>query len=407
MTAVPTVSRWWSSRSAPQRIDLYTRWSFYTYLGAGLPLFALAVLGSATEEVDTTAVVLFLVGSLVTAALTVRLAGRGLDAHRHGGAVAPALLAGALGAALLTGAAGAWAFSAGDDVTPAAAWGMGLPLAMAVTACSTLWSSRQLVAPSLAAGALSGAAALVDGGPWVAGVTIAVVFAAAVYALALAFRFSVWVLDVVLEMDRTRGVQLQLAVAEERLRFARDLHDVMGRNLAAIAVKSQLAGELVRRNRPEAGDEVADISRIAEESLREVREVVRGYRSTDLSSELAGARSVLRAAGVACTVHGEEGAATLPEQVQTALGWVVREAVTNVLRHSDAADCSIELVQAGGEVRLTVLNDGVPAGADGTAGGSGLAGLRERLSGAGGRLVTASDGDRFRLTATLPTGGAG
>jgi two-component system sensor histidine kinase DesK len=282
---------------------------------------------------------------------------------------------------------------------------MGLPLAMALTACTTLWDSRQLIVPSSVAGVLSSAAALVDGGPWAAAAPIALVFALAVYALALAFRFSVWVLDVVLEMDRTRGVQLQLAVAEERLRFARDLHDVMGRNLSAIAVKSQLAGELVRRSRPEAADEVADIHRIAEESLKEVREVVRGYRSTDLSGELAGARSVLRAAGVACTVQGEDDAGRLPEPVQVALGWVVREAVTNVLRHSDATDCAITLATAPGEVRLTVTNDGVTAAA-GQRAGSGLPGLRERLADAGGSLDAVRNGDRFTLTATLPAGAA-
>nr|WP_279590995.1 sensor histidine kinase [Modestobacter marinus] len=202
-------------------------------------------------------------------------------------------------------------------------------------------------------------------------------------------------------MERTRGVQLQLAVAEERLRFSRDLHDVMGRNLSAIAVKSQLAGELVRRSRPEAADEVADISRIAEESLREVREVVRGYRSTDLTGELAGARSVLRAAGATVTVRGEDGAGALPEPVQAALGWVVREAVTNVLRHSEAGECTIALDETDGEVRLTVGNDGV-TGEPGT--GNGLTGLRERLSAAGGTLEAGRDGDRFTLTATLPTG---
>jgi two-component system sensor histidine kinase DesK len=93
-----------------------------------------------------------------------------------------------------------------------------------------------------------------------------------IIGFALTFRLSVWVLDLVREMERTRGVQSQLAVAEERLRFARDLHDVMGRNLSAIAVKSQLAGELVRRGRPDAADEVADVRRLAEDSLREVRE---------------------------------------------------------------------------------------------------------------------------------------
>jgi two-component system sensor histidine kinase DesK len=404
MTAVPTVSRWWTSRSAPQRIDLYTRWSFYGYLGAGLPLLALAVTSSAVEAAPVTAVRLFLIGSVVTAGAAVVLAARGLEAHRTGqrvSAVPPVL---ALAAALLTGVLGVWAFRGDPGDTAAASWAVALPLGMVLTAGTTVWSSRQLALPSLVVGALAGIAAVVDRAPVVVAVWLAVALGLTVYAVVLAFRFTVWVLDVVQEMDRTRGVQLQLAVAEERLRFARDLHDVMGRNLSAIAVKSQLAGELVRRSRPEAADEVADISRLAEESLREVREVVRGYRSVDLTSELAGARSVLRAAGVSCTVQGEDAAGALPEPVQAALGWVVREAVTNVLRHSEAGECSIALATGEGEVRLTVTNDGVVAGSAGA--GSGLAGLRERLAGAGGALVAGRTGDRFSVTATLPTGGA-
>nr|WP_275585960.1 histidine kinase [Geodermatophilus sabuli] len=201
-------------------------------------------------------------------------------------------------------------------------------------------------------------------------------------------------------MDRTRGVQLQLAVAEERLRFARDLHDVMGRNLSAIAVKSQLAAELVRRGREGAVEELADISRVAEESLREVRDVVRGYRRSDLPGELAGARSVLRAAGVGCTVEGEDDGAALPEPVQTALGWVVREAVTNVLRHSRATACTVALRTDGGEAELRVSNDGV-AGTP-VDWGNGLTGLAERLAATGGRLTADAVEDRFVLTATVP-----
>ena len=402
MTAVPTVSRWWSSRSAPQRIDLYTRWSFYAYLGGGLPLFALAVVGSAGDYEPALAVQLFLLGSVVTAAAAVALAARGLAAHRTGRPVTRTVPALALAAGLLTGVAGAWAFSGAADGAPEVAWAFGLPLGMVLTAASTVWTSRQLLTPALLVGALGGLAAAVDGDP-VQGAVLGVVVAVTVYAVVLAFRFSVWVLDVVLEMERTRGVQLQLAVAEERLRFARDLHDVMGRNLSAIAVKSQLAGELVRRSRPGAAEEVADVHRIAEESLKEMREVVRGYRSTELTSELAGARSVLRAAGIRCTVQGEDDAGALPEAVQAALGWVVREAVTNALRHSEAAECTIELqAAAGGGAQLTVRNDGVSGP---TGRGSGLTGLRERLAGAGGSLETARDGDRFTVTASLPAGG--
>jgi two-component system sensor histidine kinase DesK len=194
-----------------------------------------------------------------------------------------------------------------------------------------------------------------------------------------------------------------LAVAEERLRFSRDLHDVMGRNLSAIALKSQLAGELVRRGRPEAADEVADVRRLAEESLREVREVARGHRSADLAGELAGARSVLRSAGVSCTVEGEDAGATLSPAAQTAFAWVTREAVTNVLRHSSATSCTITLRTSGEKAELQVVNDGVSGGgaADDARPGSGLIGLAERLAGAGGTLGTRLEGATFVLTATL------
>ena len=202
--------------------------------------------------------------------------------------------------------------------------------------------------------------------------------------------------------------ELQLAVAEERLRFSRDLHDVMGRNLSAIAVKSQLAGELVRRGRPEAAEEVAGIGRLAGESLREVREVVRGHRSSDLAGELAGARSVLRAAGVACAVHGEDAGRTLPGEAQTAFGWVAREAVTNVLRHSRATSCTIALRTSGGKAELQVVNDGVAGEVPAPDGrpGTGLTGLGERLADAGGSLETHLDGSSFFLTASLPVGAA-
>ncbi|MCZ2838144.1 sensor histidine kinase [Modestobacter sp. VKM Ac-2985] len=399
---MPTVSRWWNSRTAPQRIDLYTRWSFYVFL-AGLPVLALAVIGAAVEGgAPTAGSWLFLAGSVATAAVAVQLTRRGLAAHLAARPLPGRLTVLAFCTAGATAAGGVWAF-AGSGASVAVPWSVSLPLGAVLLACSTVWSTRQLIAPAVGVGALSGLATSFTGVHPAAAVVQGVVMVAAVLFVVLAFRFTVWVLDVVLEMDRTRGVQLQLAVAEERLRFARDLHDVMGRNLSVIAVKSQLAGELVRRSRPGVADEVADISRIAEESLKEVREVVRGYRTTDLAGELAGARSVLRAAGVACTVQGEGAAAGLPEPAQVALAWVVREAVTNVLRHSAAADCGITLVRTDEEVELTVSNDGV-TGAPGA--GNGLTGLRERLAGAGGSLHAARDGDRFTLTATLPAGGA-
>ncbi|GAA2504666.1 sensor histidine kinase [Streptomyces longisporus] len=215
----------------------------------------------------------------------------------------------------------------------------------------------------------------------------------------LASRCGAWTLSVLWEAERAREVEARLAVAEERLRFGRDLHDVMGRNLAVIALKSELAVQLARRGRPEAVEQMIEVQRIAQESQREVRDVVRGYRGADLGVELAGAQGVLSAAGIRCEVSGEAGGLELG--VQSVLGWVVREATTNVLRHGDAVRCDIALEAGAGSVVLTVENDGASAPAGG--GGSGLAGLRERLSAVGGTLEAGRVGaDVFRVTAEVP-----
>jgi len=228
-------------------------------------------------------------------------------------------------------------------------------------------------------------------------------------------RASAWMAGVVWELDGAREAQARLAVAEERLRFSRDLHDVLGRNLTTIALKSELAVQLARRGRPEAVDQMTEVQRIAQESHREVRDVVRGYRTADLNAEITGARSVLRAADVACQVDLGPDAETLPGAAQAVLGWVVREAATNVLRHSEARHCGIRLRTAGGQAVLEVDNDGVTAALPGPRsgsdhgsgpasgpGGNGLNGLRERLAVHGGTLDTATTPGGFRLTATLP-----
>ncbi|MFI6943856.1 sensor histidine kinase [Streptomyces sp. NPDC050418] len=226
-------------------------------------------------------------------------------------------------------------------------------------------------------------------------------------------RCSAWSLGVMWQAEQGREAQARLAVAEERLRFGRDLHDVMGRNLAVIALKSELAVQLAHRGRPEAVDQMIEVQRIAQESQREIQEVVRGYREASLGSELAGAQAVLSAAGIDCTVSGADAAETLPTPAHAALGWVVREAATNVLRHGDASRCAITLAVADGRAVLTVENDGAgaeSAGGTGDAspggpgpGGSGLAGLRERLAVLGGRLTAGPAGDgMFRLVAQVP-----
>jgi signal transduction histidine kinase len=403
MSAVPTVARWWGSRSDPQRLELYTRWSFYAALCV-TPLLTTLGLGSRATAGSPALLGSYVLGTSVVAVLGVLLVRSALGDDPQGRPLPRRLLVLGWGTALASATVGVLAARGGSEDT--VAWSVALPLGTLLVTCATTWPTRRLTMVGAGVGVLVGIAELVAGQPPSSALVLAVTLGVTVIGFAVSFRFSVWVLDLVRQMERTRGVQSQLAVAEERLRFSRDLHDVMGRNLSAIAVKSQLAGELVRRGRPEAADEVADVRRLAEDSLREVREVVRGHRNADLAGELAGARSVLRAAGVACTVHGEDAGAALPRAAQTAFAWVAREAVTNVLRHSHATSCTITLRLTGGKAELRVVNDGVPdeVPGDGNSPGTGLTGLRERLAGAGGSLATRRDGADFALTASLPAG---
>ncbi|MFI9052619.1 sensor histidine kinase [Streptomyces sp. NPDC053427] len=262
-------------------------------------------------------------------------------------------------------------------------------------------------AATVAAAAVGGIVVAVPGADWVKGV---VAFAALALGGVLALitcRPGAWSLKIMWEADEARSVQARLAVAEERLRFSRDMHDVVGRNLAVIALKSELAVRLARRGRPEAAEQMDEVQRIARESQREMRDVVRAYRQADLQVELAGARAVLGAAGVECLIEGE-GGGRLPEGVQSTLGWVIREGTTNVLRHADARTCRLALRVAadGGAAVLTMENDGVPQAGPGGGAGSGIAGLRERLAALGGTLVAEPRPDgRFRLRAQVPLDG--
>jgi len=280
------------------------------------------------------------------------------------------------------------------------------------TVTMTLWlATVSLALPTRHCLVAAGAAAvlavvppLLRGAPagFVLGIVLGCLLGSVVAGVAA--RGSAWIAKVVWDLDAARETQARLAVAEERLRFSRDLHDVLGRNLATIALKSELAVQLARRRRPEAVDQMAEVQRIAQESQREVREVVRGYRTVELHTELTGATSVLRAANVACRTE-LSGADGLPAGAQSVLGWVVREAATNVLRHSEAANCLFRLRVSDGSALLEVENDGVPAvpppRAEGS--GNGLRGLGERLAAHGGTLSTAGGGPgRFRLAAELP-----
>jgi two-component system, NarL family, sensor histidine kinase DesK len=216
---------------------------------------------------------------------------------------------------------------------------------------------------------------------------------------AFALRGMRYLISVNAELVEARDELARSAVAEERLRFARDLHDLLGHSLSLIALKSELAGRLAERDPARARQEMADVEAAARRSLAEVRDAVSGYRQVSLAQALAEARSALSAAGI--TLRTPPRGEPLPAAVDAVLGWVVREATTNVLRHSGARVVTVELRTDDDRVTLTVSDDG--RGGAGTA-GAGLSGLTERVAALGGRLEAGPAAGRgFRLAARLPT----
>ncbi|MEW2404029.1 sensor histidine kinase [Streptomyces sp. NPDC046862] len=208
-------------------------------------------------------------------------------------------------------------------------------------------------------------------------------------------------------LREARATVAQLAANEERLRLARDLHDLLGHSLSLITLKSELAGRMLPDHPDKAARQVADIENVSRQALVDVREAVTGYRRPRLSGELAGAQAALTAAGITADVPADPDLTGISEEREAALAWALREAVTNVVRHSGARRCSVELVRRetldGPTAELTVEDDG--QGMDKSSFGNGLTGLTERLEKAGGEL-TAQPGRRggFRLVALVPAG---
>ena len=186
-----------------------------------------------------------------------------------------------------------------------------------------------------------------------------------------------------------------LAKVAERERIARDLHDVLGHTLSLIILKSELASKLADRDPQRARDEIRDVERISREALSEVRQAVRGYRA-GLQHELDGAAAMLRAASIELTTMLDP--VPLAPAQEAILALALREAVTNVVRHSEAAHCTIVLSREGNEIRLVVSDDGLGGVHEE---GSGISGMRERIAALGGSV--SRDGSRgTRLTVTLP-----
>jgi two-component system sensor histidine kinase DesK len=212
----------------------------------------------------------------------------------------------------------------------------------------------------------------------------------------------------VAQLRAAREELARLAVSQERLRFARDLHDLLGHSLSLITLKGELAERLLP-DTPENGKaagELRELQGVARGALKEVREAVSGYRRPSLDEELAGACAISEAAGISCRIHN--GAGDLPAEAEAMLTWVVREGVTNVVRHSRANRCEISLGRDGDRISAEVTDDGPGprikrAGEE--IGGSGLAGLAERVEGSGGQLDAGRrPGGGFGLRVVLPLG---
>ena len=241
--------------------------------------------------------------------------------------------------------------------------------------------------------------------------------------------------EMVMALRRTRAELARAAVAEERLRIARDLHDLLGHSLSLITLKAELAGRVIGTDPDRAAREIGELECVARQSLSDVREAVAGFRQPDLAGELTAARSLLDAAGIEATIRSVSDG-SLPQEVDGALAWAVREGATNVVRHSRARHVSI-LVAAGASAATAEIADDGPAadefgGSPGPADpvpaavqapgqpaqpavvaarsalpGSGLAGLAERVRSLGGEIAAGAVGPHggFLLRVVVPLPG--
>jgi two-component system, NarL family, sensor histidine kinase DesK len=206
----------------------------------------------------------------------------------------------------------------------------------------------------------------------------------------------------------------RLAAEQERLRIARDLHDLLGHALTTMTMKAELAARLIEREPARAAAEMVEVAALSRQSLADVRATVAGYREVSLATELATAREVLQAAGIEAELPAstEDVAGDLREL----FGWALREGVTNAMRHSHARHLTVRL----GLRSIEAVNDGATTdpGTNGSTGagwaggkavggkavgGTGLAGLSERAAELGGRVRAGPDGPtRYRLQVDVP-----
>ena len=213
--------------------------------------------------------------------------------------------------------------------------------------------------------------------------------------------------EMVADLRQTRAELARVAVAEERLRIARDLHDLLGHSLSLITLKAELSRRMLDTDTASAAREMGELEAVARQSLSDVREAVAGYRQPDLVAELGAARQLLCAAGLSCQISTPAGL-SLPADVDTALAWTVREGITNVVRHARATCAAVTVTvttaDGGGRVIAAITDNGT--GPLAGPAGSGLAGLSERVRQLGGNLMAGpAPAGGFRLQVTIPVRG--
>jgi two-component system sensor histidine kinase DesK len=284
-----------------------------------------------------------------------------------------------------------------QDASPAA-WGM---IAVGWVSLATVRAGRVMTAV-LAAGTIVVCVGVAEINPGVQALPTEgnlLVYSILCLTLPYANKLWIWILDLTEQAHASKDAEARLAVTEERLRFARDLHDLVGHSLSVIAVKSELAGKLTTIDAARAAEQMTEVRGLAQDSLRQIREAVRGYRILDLTSEVASVQAILEADGIRCKI--DMPADAVGPEAAGPFAWVVRECATNILRHSSATWCTVALRAADGSAVLEVVNDGAGPATD--QGGTGLAGLGERLAAVGGSLTAQPTGDgRFVVRAVAP-----
>lgn len=198
-------------------------------------------------------------------------------------------------------------------------------------------------------------------------------------------------------LQKSQDEVKRLAAMAERERIGRDLHDLLGHTLTLITVKAELAAKLAERDMIGAAREIREVERVSREALQQVREAVGGYHTGSVSGELANALAALTAADIGLTAKTDS--CELSDLQDSLLAMVLREAVTNVVRHSGAQNCRIELDSCNHGIRLMVEDDGRGGKMHE---GNGLKGMRERLRAISGKLDIASDRTGTRLAILIP-----